>query len=69
MDISKAYRFVRRRVSLADRIRTARNMRRAKKLERFQFCVWTRLDVMAAFIEEHGKNLVKALDDGEYTKI
>ena len=69
MDIFKAYRFVRRHVPAAERIRTARNMRRAKKLEQFQFCVWTRLDVMAAFIQDHGNKLVKALENGEYIKL
>ena len=69
MEILKAYRFVRRHVSISDRIRTARNMRRAKKLEQFQFCVWTRFDVMAAFIQDHGNKLVRELDNGEYIKL
>ena len=69
MDIFKTYRFVRRHVSIAERIGTARNMRRAKKLEQFQFCVWTRLDVMAAFIQDHGNKLVRELDNGEYIKL
>ena len=69
MDICKAYRFVRQHVPISEQIRTARNMRRAKRLEQFQFCVWTRLDVMAAFIQDHGNKLVKALDNGEYIKI
>ena len=69
MDIFKAYRFVLRHVSIAEQIRTERNMRRAKKLEQFQFCVWTRLDVMAAFIQDYGNKLVRELDNGEYIKL
>jgi len=64
MTLEQAYRYVLRRVDRKIRSITRKNVRKAKRNERFSFCVWNRVDAMYSFVEDYGYNFVVIIDDG-----